>query len=73
MEDTEKLIGIPVGQPVSQLRAVACSALIGVTMLLGFLGCVATFSSSPKDQEAGYRLIRVAKVSGDITKTVCNC
>ena len=83
MDDNKKVvIGIPIGQPISlgkdnsvhrQFHAVACSALIGVTMLLGFLGCVATFSSSPKDQEAGYRLIRISKVSGDVAKNVCNC
>ena len=83
MDDSKKvLIGIPVGQPISlgrdksaykQFRAVACSALIGVTTLLGLLGCIAALSSSRKDEEAGYRLLRVAKVSGDVAKSVCNC
>ena len=57
----------------TQVREVACGLLLGVTALFGLIGCFAALSSDPKDEETGYRLLKVAKTSGDVAKSVCNC
>ena len=55
------------------VRSGYCTFLLGTTVALTLLGLIALLSSSPKDEEAGYRLLKVAKASGDVVKSVCNC
>jgi hypothetical protein len=57
----------------TQIRDAACGLLLGVTALFGLIGCFAALSSDPRDEETGYRLLKVAKTSGDVAKSVCNC
>lgn len=56
-----------------RLTAIACVVALAVTGLVGFVGCLALVSSDRKNEEAGYRMLQVAKVTGDIAKTVCQC
>jgi hypothetical protein len=81
---TEKWVKVAQGVPVrsgllenkggnAQVRDVACGLLLGVSALFGLIGCFAAFSPDPKDEEMGYRLLKVAKTSGDVAKSVCNC
>ncbi len=51
----------------------ACVLALLATGLFGFLGCVALLSSDRKNEETGYRMLKVAEVTGDVAKTVCHC
>lgn len=69
--------GIPVRGSLPRHKSpdeeLLCRILVVVTGLVGLVGCFAALSSDPKDEETGYRLLRVAKASGDVAKSVCNC
>lgn len=67
--------GVPVRSGSSQNKgaAVACGVLVGVTTLFTLLGCVAALSSDPKNEAMGERMLKVAKATGDVAKSVCRC
>lgn len=73
--ENEQWIKVKPGSPrdTEQLRTTACGVALLLTGLFGFLGCLALLSSDPKSEETGHRILKVAKVTGDLAERVCNC
>ena len=72
--------GVPgrASTPINQgrnkgFRSGYCTFLLGTTTALTLLGLIALLSGGTKDEETGYRLLKVAKTSSDVAKSVCNC
>lgn len=62
------------GSPTKpQVRYAVCLGALAVTGLFAFLGCLALLSSDPRNEATGYRMLKVAEVTGDIAESVCQC
>lgn len=68
-------IKVSPGSPreTEQRRDAVCVVALLATGLFSFLGCIALLSSNPQNEETGYRMLRVAEVTGDVANTVCRC
>ncbi len=56
-----------------RFRSGYCTFLLSTTAALTLIGLIALLKAGPKDEETGYRLLEVAKASGDVAESMCNC
>lgn len=56
-----------------QVSAMACVVALAVTGACGLIGLLNLLGSNRKNEKAGYRLLQVARATGDVAKTVCRC
>ena len=77
MNESNVVEGIPMGIPIrhrSPNLSAWCIPALGVTAVLGLLGCAALLNSkNPENEAVGNSLLKGAKVASDVANTVCKC